>query len=154
MRENPRTTNTTSASHDCSETQLLNALVFEQAMRTASSAEQVAALIDVEPLTREAYIALGRLLTAVPVNLTVGTPLVALCSGASIISNWRTHCPVHKGSLASTLIFFEQLHGPISFLGAPNGMSSGSTMEPWASCTNALEALHLHSDRADSELRD
>lgn len=86
--------------------------VVEQVMRTCDDELQVLPFLAVEPGTRAASAALGRLLSSHPVRLVGGCPLISFVAGAELDPEWRDACPARPSSLWASLQFLRTLYGP------------------------------------------
>lgn len=96
-----------------STTDTLRASVVEQLMRVTSDDAIILPFLSASPGTREAHVALGRLLSATPVRLVVGSPLMAFVSGCDLDVNWRLTFPAESDSLWSSYEFLNSLYGPV-----------------------------------------
>src|SRR5687768_1526308 len=86
--------------------------VLEQVMRVTDDETLVVPFLGVQPRSRRAHTALGRLLSFAPVALVVGSPVMALVGGDALDPQWRTACPVASASLWSTFEFLVTMYGP------------------------------------------
>lgn len=81
-------------------------------MRVSSEDIDVIQFIDVEPGSRAALTALGRLLSTTPMRLVPGCPLMIWVKGAGVPDvNWRMSYPPSTDSLWSNFLFLQSLYG-------------------------------------------
>lgn len=90
-------------------------------MRATGDDLAVYPFCDVEPMSPEAFAAVGRLSAVSPVCLAPGTPLCAFCTGSPVDPDWRSLVGDIDGSLWGQLVLHDALsdsidHQPDPFL--------------------------------------
>lgn len=90
----------------------LRSQAVEQIMRTCNDELAVLPFLDVQPGTRSAASALGRLLTEHPMRLVSGCPLMSVVAGVDPDPRWRDSYPGSEHSLWAELTFLRSLYGP------------------------------------------
>lgn len=99
--------------------------MVEQVMRATDDESLLWPFLDAPAASRAAHAALGRLLSAVPVRLVAGCPLLAWLTGTALDPHWRDYCPPASRSLWADLEFLRLLFADAAAAGAVDGLPAG-----------------------------